>query len=315
LNSNYIVEKLSRIGIASLAKELGDSRSENLHNLGIPFNALTLAQALFQENGYNVFKAKPIRVHVLQSFGRQEISEHFGAEGTLNELAENAANFRWGNNVQTLNFLRFLEIDPSDVFSDKSGSGDFETDLFLDKPLFDFQNEMRKGLISLFQNPSHNRIIAHMPTGSGKTRTTMEAVCDYIRNNAESENTYVVWMAHSDELCEQAVQTFEEIWGKVGCQDARIYRFWGGRPFGEINGAGATFIVTSFQTCHAAMSTSQNRKFEELVKIKANCGLLIVDEAHMSVAPTYSEAINFLSNHDTKLIGLPGRIRRHHRHA
>ena len=79
------------------------------------------------------------------------------------------------------------------------------------------------------ENGDKKRIIAHMPTGSGKTRTTMEMLSDFIRTRNVSGSTLVVWMAHSDELCEQAAQSFTEIWSKMGSEDANIYRFWGGR--------------------------------------------------------------------------------------
>jgi superfamily II DNA or RNA helicase len=51
-----------------------------------------------------------------------------------------------------------------------------------------------------------------MPTGSGKTRTAMNVVANYLRNR---EKGVVVWLAHSEELCEQAADEFAKAWGAL----------------------------------------------------------------------------------------------------
>ena len=47
------------------------------------------------------------------------------------------------------------------------------------------------------------RVMLHMPTGSGKTRTAMNLISKHLNNNPK---TTVLWLAHSEELCEQAVE-------------------------------------------------------------------------------------------------------------
>ncbi|WP_295436425.1 hypothetical protein, partial [uncultured Thiodictyon sp.] len=39
-----------------------------------------------------------------------------------------------------------------------------------------------------------------------------------------------LWIAQTDELCEQAVQSFRQVWLNRGAQatDLRVVRFWGG---------------------------------------------------------------------------------------
>ena len=58
-------------------------------------------------------------------------------------------------------------------------------------------------------------MIINMPTGAGKTRTSIEGLVDYWRAFAEKES-YVVWLAHSEELCEQAVETIKATWEMRG---------------------------------------------------------------------------------------------------
>ncbi|KAA3414422.1 hypothetical protein F1715_11670, partial [Streptococcus pneumoniae] len=49
-----------------------------------------------------------------------------------------------------------------------------------------------------------------LPTGAGKTRTTVEALTDWWLGDREAQ--FILWIAQSDELCEQAVQAFKEVW-------------------------------------------------------------------------------------------------------
>jgi len=69
---------------------------------------------------------------------------------------------------------------------------------------------LRKVESYLAQEP--RRALLHMPTGSGKTRTAMNVVANYLR---ERDKGVVVWLAHSEELCEQAWDEFRKAWGHL----------------------------------------------------------------------------------------------------
>ena len=63
-----------------------------------------------------------------------------------------------------------------------------------------------------------------MPTGSGKTRTALSSIiADNIMNNFFQTN-FVIWVAHSDELCDQAKDTFEDLWKNFGSHKLKILR-------------------------------------------------------------------------------------------
>src|SRR5258708_27835809 len=51
-------------------------------------------------------------------------------------------------------------------------------------------------------------------------------------NCALHHGTSVLWIARTDELCEQAVQSFRQVWANRGrpWTDLRIFRLWGGNP-------------------------------------------------------------------------------------
>lgn len=45
-----------------------------------------------------------------------------------------------------------------------------------------------------------------------------------LRNN---EPTLVIWLAYSEELCQQAVIEFQKAWDCIGDRTISTYRFWG----------------------------------------------------------------------------------------
>ena len=46
-------------------------------------------------------------------------------------------------------------------------------------------------------------MVAHMPTGAGKTRVACHTACSLL-NRANSESKIVIWLASTEELCAQA---------------------------------------------------------------------------------------------------------------
>lgn len=148
-----------------------------------------------------------------------------------------------------------------------------------------------------------SRFIIQMPTGAGKTRTAVELVTQYI--NDSGDNPIVVWLAHSEELCEQACQCFKDVWVHVARKKIRLIRGWGGGRISEATDE-STFIVGSFQKLHSMIRKNNNLKFLFSSRVR----LIIVDEAHKSTAPTYKQVISALCNDKTRIVGLtatPGR--------
>jgi hypothetical protein len=100
------------------------------------------------------------------------------------------------------------------------------------KPLADFQENLRQQVLDLLSAAEgSNRAILTLPTGAGKTRTTVEALVDWWIG--PRIGSFILWIAQSDELCEQAVQAFREVWIDRGDKNniretLRLYRLWGG---------------------------------------------------------------------------------------
>lgn len=91
--------------------------------------------------------------------------------------------------------------------------------------LFEHQRLAVQGVQKFLQSKP-KRVVLHMPTGAGKTRMAMHLVCQHL---IAHPNTVVVWLANSEELCEQAAEEFQEAWSFLGNRSLDVYRFWGTR--------------------------------------------------------------------------------------
>ena len=72
-----------------------------------------------------------------------------------------------------------------------------------------------------------NRAMVQMPTGSGKTYTALEAIVDVLRQpNRPGDNNFIVWIVHSNELAEQALEAFSGLWQKKGDKEIECFRLF-----------------------------------------------------------------------------------------
>lgn len=148
------------------------------------------------------------------------------------------------------------------------------------------------------------RVVLHMPTGSGKTRTAMHVIAEHLR---QTEPGFVVWLAYSEELCEQAASEFEEAWGYLGNREIAIHRFWGGREL-QVDTLDDGLMVAGL----SKMYNLSKQRLADLGKIGRSCTMVIIDEAHQAIARTYKLVLKSLLVHHRKpsLLGLtatPGR--------
>ncbi|MBV2224992.1 MAG: DEAD/DEAH box helicase family protein [Cloacibacterium sp.] len=168
--------------------------------------------------------------------------------------------------------------------------------------LHDFQERMRRKVINLIFNGSR-RFLIHMPTGAGKTRTAVEIIIDFIRLSSAkallSDNFKILWIAQSSELCHQAYQTFEYLYNKKGTNEIQLGHFYGSNDINNIESNKPAIIFCGIQ------KLLQNYKKSEWNTIRANNYLVIVDEAHRSVASQWKKALDFfVGNSNTFLLGL-----------
>lgn len=171
------------------------------------------------------------------------------------------------------------------------------------KRLKDYQSKIFYECFDYLNTTPFSRCIIQMPTGSGKTRTAMEIVCEII--NSSKKN--VLWLANTEELCDQAFDCFNEVWDIVGHHN-----------LDSVNHSSVNFRIKEgdekirfhVATLQSINSPVKFRKISDWGINSNNLALLVIDEAHISIAPTYLDSIKNLLSLNAKLLGLsatPGR--------
>ncbi len=154
-------------------------------------------------------------------------------------------------------------------------------------PLHDFQQVVLQNIEALlFDQATRRRAVVSLPTGGGKTRVTVEAAVRYVLE-PERKQRYVLWIAQTDELCEQAVQAFRQVWLNLGASNTelRIVRLWGGNPDPTVQDDGKPLVVVaSIQTLNARTTSSNVFRY-------GKPGLLVVDECHHAITPSYTDIL------------------------
>jgi superfamily II DNA or RNA helicase len=170
--------------------------------------------------------------------------------------------------------------------------------------LFPHQLEAAARVIDALASRSH-RVMLHMPTGSGKTRTAMNIVSDHVRL---ATKTIVLWLAASEELCEQAYEEFRTAWSFLGNRRINGIRFWGSHEPGPAILDGEAFVVAGLQKLYSRSRES----LPWLAQLGDRVSLVVFDEAHQAVAPTFRHVVDTITarREDTCVLGLsatPGR--------
>ena len=147
------------------------------------------------------------------------------------------------------------------------------------------------------------RVMLHLPTGVGKTRTAMSIVASHLRTHSKG---VVLWLAATRELLEQAAEEFESTWEAVGDRQVECLRFWSSYnpPLNEVTDG---IVLAGLAKLH-----SYGRERRRLWNLGDRTTMVVFDEAHQAVATTYLDIVETVvtRNPRTPLLGLsatPGR--------
>lgn len=170
-------------------------------------------------------------------------------------------------------------------------------------PLYSYQRQVLADIVRALSSPER-RAVAHLPTGAGKTRIAAHTAC-HLLNEKDTNDSLVIWLAATEELCEQAAAQLSEAWTHLGRRDACIHRYWGNRSL-ELRRLPSGFLVTGLAKLRSAAFQDNT-----LLAHLAHCAAAIIfDEAHQAVAKTYSFITEQLCSVRPPLLGLtatPGR--------
>ena len=198
----------------------------------------------------------------------------------------------WAGRPAALEFVAALGFGP-----EWAGQPNPKRDPFIDvagprslPDLHDYQQTVVGNVRTLLRSgplSGENRGLLSLPTGSGKTRVAVQAIIEAIRDDGFRGT--VLWVADRDELCEQAVEVWQQAWASIGpeAEPLRVSRWWAGQRSPQAPG-GHHVVVATIQTLRARIASGAAAEVLEDVAI------LVVDEAHGSIAPSYTQLMSGL---------------------
>ena len=199
--------------------------------------------------------------------------------------------FQWAGSQRAVEFVQSLG------FPDEwAGERQQKSDPFLEvegrhtlPPLHDYQETIAGRIRQMLRGkgrPEERRGLVSLPTGSGKTRVTVQAIVEAMRDDGFRGG--VLWVADRGELCEQAVESWHQVWSAIGPPGVtlRISRMWQGQQAPRAHTRNHV-VVATVQTLHA-----KTKRHMEEYRFLARFSLLVFDEAHRSIARTFTEAMS-----------------------
>ena len=169
--------------------------------------------------------------------------------------------------------------------------------------LYPHQRQVLRDILRALSSPER-RAVAHLPTGAGKTRIASHAACRLL-NETDTDGALVIWLASTEELCEQAADELFRAWKHLGFREVNVHRYWGNRSL-DLRKLPSGFLVTGLAKLRSVSYSDHTL----LAHLATNAAAVIFDEAHQAVARTYSFVTEQLCSTRPPLLGLtatPGR--------
>ncbi|MFD7276867.1 DEAD/DEAH box helicase [Streptomyces sp. NPDC059862] len=188
----------------------------------------------------------------------------------------------YGGSSNAIAFVSDLKLPVSFAGSKTPAPPAFET---VDGPrdfprLHVYQENLVRNISKLLDRLTPQRGMLSLPTGAGKTRVTAEAVIRWVKQVGDLQGP-LLWIAQTEELCEQAVQSWKFVWSKVGAErPLTISRLWGTNEVGDVADHPHLVVATDakLERCLASEQYAWLRQ----------AALVIVDEAHTAISKRYT---------------------------
>lgn len=315
-----LLRRLRQLDLMTLQTLAGSTIVRAVEDVAPTDTEKELAEILLLKHGKEIFGKKEVRLALIDVLSQQEAVDfckrlNLGGTDAASCYSKLRKYFETYNESKSKKLVDFYGLDASYYYSpplDDRKSRFMITiqhgeQVTVRSYLHAYQKSVKDDLLEKMLNPGV-RFLLQMPTGAGKTYTALEAVVDLLRK--PRMNKFVVWLVNTNELAEQALEAFIYLWKMKGDKELFAFRLFKNfhADFRQEQGG---IVFANFAKMHSVISDRQHEEYESVWHLIDNCELLIVDEAHTSVADTYAECIRCFINSDvTSVLGLtatPGR--------
>ena len=150
--------------------------------------------------------------------------------------------------------------------------------------LHPFQATAAENIRMLLLEGSGRGLVA-LPTGAGKTRTAVQAVVEAMRDDELVGP--ILWIAQTDELCEQAVSAWSENWRANGPRGTlKLARLWAGNE-AENLGDPHHVVIATMAKLEGVMAKAE---YDWL----SRSTVVLIDEAHRAISPAYTRVLEWI---------------------
>lgn len=312
-----LINMISQLGLSQLEKLAGPTILKAVKDAYDVNINKELANLIFDRYSNKILEKKEIRFGFIdgmdfdkaQDFCNQKGFDINDSNSKIEPLQKLTKYFSSSNESKIKEFIELFKL-PVELIPKKEE--DFREEKIRIKAVFNerllskgtlhpYQIKVKDSLSKKVLHDQTPRTMVEMPTGAGKTMTALEFVVDFIRSHKFSGK--IVWVVNSNELADQAFNSFENLWKLRGDRPTNAYRFFGKfKPNFLDNEDGIVF--TSFTTCDAAITSKHSEVIQNFKQLCDDTKLVIVDEAHSSTAQTYQNTIYRLQIKKAILIGI-----------
>lgn len=299
MNVQKIKQYLKQASEATISSLIGEENKEllvecNFNNIENITSRENLVNMLIALKGEKMFEDPKVRLELIKRFSNEEIKEladcmKIKFENNLDRknIEEQFLNKPWKRNKLSKIFLKNFDINAEEYFAKENIVYDEPIETIYpgkisenNKRFFelqDYQFIIKKITINRLESKSIlKRMLIRMPTGTGKTKTTMHIISEYFTYTMKNEGI-VLWVTDRKELLEQAVNSFKNTWEHLGNEEVKIYRLWDRYNF-ENQEITDGIIFASIQKLRLIINSDKYEKIHKKVR------LIIYDEAHKSLA-------------------------------
>ncbi len=262
-----------------------------------------LARLFVMRKGPELFSGNRVvtlrlRRHLLNQLSEKEVTELFKNHNPTNKKISSSSHMRnplakkrwhagkgWARDFVAA--LGFPPIFAGVIHPAKVPTIQDVPPLMIPPKLVDFQESLKAKMLEVLEKEgTRARCVVTLPTGGGKTRVAVESFIDWMQPRF-AIGKYLIWIAQSEELCEQAIACIDQMWSSrefVG--SLRIYRYFGGRdiPPEKLEGG---VVVASIQQLYNRVKIGD----DALEVILKKTGAMIIDEAHRAVTKMYDNLL------------------------
>lgn len=313
MNYSKFKEILNKFSKKEISDYLGDKIYDAIIEWSDSEDAYTkssLIDLLVNINGYGLFRDKSFRIRFFKSVSIDFLKKALNSNLDNHEkLASKASKINFEDNqFYRLMFSEFFKC-PEYTFTEYTQENMLEeishsSTKFYE--LLDYQYLIKQQAIYELtkETPLGRKILIHMPTGTGKTKTAMHILTHYF--NFVDDKALVIWVAHTKELLGQAFETFSSVWSRLGLQNISVEKSWG---LGE-HSINSGMIFTTIQSLQT-MRKSNPELYKTLSK---KITLMVYDECHKigaketnKVVADFSKTTTDSKKHFIGLTATPGR--------